>query len=250
MPKFLIVLFLVLFVLPGFAQEGNDGGGGKVIIRETPVSETEPDPAINTGPDEDQAFIDAAEADRAEQLERTKAVETATEPIAQAKNPLEEIHKLGYEQINAAALMDDKVIAILQQTIRDGAMSQASDEDLKKMIKEKSKGTWLEKVFRRFPKLLSISSDIIRSKEAIPGLLGIMTRKDDLKTYGYVWVVIFIFGIYIKGKLVKPKWSFGRRFKWKFCINLILSSISLGVFYALFGEEIGPSLSIIGKHLF
>jgi hypothetical protein len=250
MPNFRIVLFLVFIALPGFAQEDNDGGG-KVIIRETPASEViEPPPEEIPVVDEDQAFIDAAEADRLEQLKKMKAVEAATAPIAEAKNPIQQIHDLGYEQIDAAALMDDKVIAILQQTLREGAMGKTSDEDFKKMLRDKAKGTMMENVFRRFPKLLSIVSDILRDKDSLPGLLGIMGRKEDLKTYGYVWVVIFIFGIWIKGKLVNPKWDFGRRFKWKFCISLILGSISFGIFYALFGNEIDPTLAIIGKHLF
>ena len=251
MHKLLIVLFLVLIALPGFAQEDHDGGGGKVIIRETPGYQAdEPAPETTTITDEDQAIIEAAEADRLKQIEKIKAVEQATAPIAEAKNPLQQIHDLGYEQLDAAALMDTKVIAILQQTIRDGAMAQTSDEDLKKMIKEKVKGTWMEGPVRRFPKLLSIMSDVVRSKEAIPGLLGIMARKEDLKTYGYVWVVIFIFGIYIKSKLVKPKWDFSKRFKWKFVISSILGIINFAIFYSFFGTEIQPTFSIIGKHLF
>ena len=251
MPKILIVLFLVLIALPGFAQEEHDGGGGRVIIRETPASEiTEPEPEAIPEHDEDQAMIEAAQADRNEQLAKMKAVETATAPMAQAKNPLQQINELGYKQLDAAALMDDKVIAILQQTMRDGASLKTTDEELKNLIREKAKGTFMENVFIRFPKLLNISSDVVRSKEAIPGLLGIMARKEDLKTYGYVWVVIFIFGIWFKGKVVKPKWDFGRRFKWKFCISTILGIINFTIFYSFFGTEIQPTLSIIGKHLF
>lgn len=251
MAKFPFVLFFVLIALPGFSQEDNGGGGGRVIIRPTPGAEvTEPVSEIVPITDEDQAMIDAAEADRLKQIEKIKAIEAATAPIAEAKSPLQQIHDLGYEQLDATALMDTKVIGILQETIRAGALAKTSDEDLKKLINEKVKSTWMESLPRRFPRLLSIISDVVRSKEAIPRLLGIMARKDDLKTYGYVWVVIFIFGIYIKSKLVKPKWDFSKRFKWKFVISSILGIINLAIFYSFFGEEIQPTFSIIGKHLF
>jgi hypothetical protein len=249
MPNFLIVLFLVLFALPGFSQEEHDGGGGKVIIRETPGYQAAEPEAIPI-PDEDQEMIDAAEADRLKQIEKIQAVQKATAPIAEAKGPLQQIQELGYKQLDAAALMDTKVIALLQQNLRDGAMAKTSDEDLKKLMQEKIKGTWMEGPVSHFPKLLSIMSDLVRSKEALPGLLGIMARKADLKTYGYIWVVIFIFGLYIKSKLVKPKWDFGRRFKWKITISTILGIINFAIFYSFFGTEIQPSFSIIGKHLF
>lgn len=250
MPKLLLVLFFVLIALPGFSQEEHDGGGS-VTIRETPASEN-PEPEIPAEPvhDEDQALIDEATAVREERLEQVKAIEAATAPVAEAKNPIQQIHELGHEQINAATLMDDRVIAILQQAIRDGAMSQTSDEDTKKALKEKAKGTFLETVYKRSPKTLSICADILRSKEAIPGLLGIMARKEDLKVYGYIWIGIFIFGMWIKGKVVNPKWNFGKRFKYKSIISLVLSSISFGIFYGYFSQEIAPTFAIIGKHLF
>lgn len=250
MPKLLIVLFFVLIALPGFAQEDHDGGGS-VTIRETPASEN-PDTEIHTEPavDDDQTMIDEANAAREERIEQVKAIEAAAAPVNEAKNPIQQIHELGHEQINAATLLDERVIAILQEAIRDGAMAKTSDEDTKKVLKEKAKGTFLETIYKRSPKTLSICADILRSKEAIPGLLGIMARKEDLKVYGYIWIGLFIFGMWIKGKLVNPKWNFGKRFKYKSIISLALSLVSFGIFYSYFSEEIAPTFAIVSKHLF
>lgn len=251
MPKIFLVLFFILFALPGFAQEDNDGGGGRVIIRETPPSEThETAPAAEIIPNEDEVLIQEAEAARLKRMEQVKAIEVVTAPIAEAKNPIQQIQELGHKQLDAAALMDDRVVVILQDTIRSGAMAKSSDEETKKFLKDKAKGTWAEGLLRRFPKLLSITADIVRSKEAMPGLLGIMLRKEDLKTYGYIWLGIFIFGLFIKGRLVKPKWEYWRRFRWKFTISLILSCLNFGIFYFFFSEELAPTFEIIGKHLF
>lgn len=247
MPNLLIVLIFALLSLPGFSQEEN--GGGKVIILD---SQSTPEEAT-TAPVEvvdEEAIIREAELERAKQIEKMKMVEAATKPIAQPVNPLEQIQKLGYDQLNAAALMDKKVVEILQKTMREGAMSNISDLDLKKQIMNKVQGTWMESILGRFPKLLSMFSDLIRDKEALPGLLNILARKEDLKDYGYIWLAIFVVGLYIKHRLIKPKWPFKRRFKWSMVINLVLSTISLGIFLSFFGEEVAPLFSVIGKHLF
>jgi hypothetical protein len=251
MPKFFFLIIFILLSLPGFTQEEDtqkSPDGGRVIIEERPViPETEPSPQ-DTAPNEDED-IREIEEDRKKHLEKIQTVEAVTKPLAEpALNPLEEIKRLGYQQIGAAALMDQKVLAIIQKTLKLGVLDQTPPAAVRTMILEKVKGSMLETLFAKFPKLLDIAVDMMRSKEALSGLLGILVRKDDLKTYGYIWLAVFLFGIFLKNRIIKPKWPFFKRFSYSMTISLIFNSITIYVFYTMFSQELAPTLSIIAKH--
>ncbi len=251
MPKFFFFIILILLSLPGFSQEENvnpSSGGGRVIIEERPVlPETEASPQDNA-PNEDQDIRDIEEA-RKKHLEKMQTVEAVTKPLAEpVLNPLEEIKRLGYEQIGAAALLDQKVLAIIQKTLKLGVLEKVPPAAVRVMIQEKVKGSILETLFTKFPKLLDIAVDMMRSKEALSGLLGILVRKDDLKTYGYIWLAVFLFGIFLKNRVIKPKWPFFKRFRYSATISLVLNSITIYLFYSMFSQELAPTLAIISKH--
>lgn len=262
MPKFFTFVFIAFFALPGLCQEETIKepiipGGGHVIIRNnpdavpnTPPETTAPDAEVPVSLTEEEMLVEEAQLDRQKQLDSIQAVQNNTEPLTQPMNPLDEIKKLGHEQIDAAAMMDDRVLAILQDVLKQGTMGKLAEADVKNMIREKVKGSFLEKVLKRFPSLLNISSDILRDKDALSGLIGIMRRKEDLKTYGIIWIVLFFFGLFIKFKLVKPKWRFWKRFRWKFTINTCISALSFYLFYSYFSVELKPTIDIFAKHWF
>jgi hypothetical protein len=253
MPSFFILIFLSFLCLPGFAQEDIElepisRGGGKVIIQGASEQGSAP---IEVQPQviHEDADVAELEAIREAQQKKIKMVEAAAEPLAKPlRNPLEEMKKLGYEQITAAALLDDKVLAILQRTLKERPVATLPIEKVKVMILENSKGSILADLFERFPRTLNFVVDFVRDEKALPGLLDILLRKDDLKSYGYIWLVIFIFGLYVKSRVIKPKWVFKKRFLYSLSFSLVLSSISLYLFYSLFSEEITPSLSVLVRN--
>lgn len=276
MPKILILVLITLLSLPGFSQEGTTEpsataqtetpeqpteikkealtpGSGQVIIRGTPDTPDENpeetgishDPSVN-----EDATVEEIEAAREKQLEKMQMIQKTTEAVGKPLlNPLGEIQALGHNQLNAAALMDDKVVAILQKMIQEGHMGRISHDALKAQFAEKAKGTFWEKVITKFPALLEIAVEVIRSKEALGGLLGIMARKDDLKTYFYMWLAIFVFGAYFKHRVIKPKWPFLKRMAFSLTISLVLTTASLSIFYNFFSEELSPTISIVAKHI-
>lgn len=256
MPNLLTLFSLFFFSLSGLAQEevkkdALSDEGGQVIIRETaPAAASEPEAAQEAPVAADEEDIVELEKARQEQLKKAQMVQQTTEPLkAPLGNPVEEMKKLGHKQLGAVALLDEKVVALLQQTLKDADFSKLTPEIIRQSITEKVKGHFMEDVLNRFPKLLDIAVDLLRSKEALSGLLQIFARKEDLKTYGYVWLAIFVFSALIKRRIVKPKWSFFRRMRWSLSITILLTSISLGVFYHFFSEELAPTLGIIQKHL-
>lgn len=246
MPNFLLFLILISFSLPGISQEGNSG---QVTIKESPqipVEATEAVPEIHS----DEAEIGELENARKERLQKIQQIETATKPMAEpVLGPLEEIKKLGHAQIDAAAMFDKKVVLILQKTFRDGLLSKLPPEAVKATILEKVKGSLMERLFKEFPKLLDVAVAVLRDKEAFAGLLGIFARKDDLKVYGYICIGLFLFGMFVKSRIIKPKWPFFKRFRYSMTVSLILTSITFFLFYSYFGDEIAPTIAVISNNI-
>jgi hypothetical protein len=253
MPKFFFLFILIFLSLPGLCQEETvkealSENGGQVTIRKSPdVSPTHSASPQALNPNEDSDIREIENA-RQKNLEKMKLVETAAKPLADpVLNPIEEMQRLGHKQLDAAALMDAKVLAIMQKTLRAGLLNKLPAEEVRKMILEKVKGSHLEGVLSRFPKLLEFCVEMVRDKEALSGLMGIMMRKDDMKTYGYMWLGIFLFGLFLKYRIIKPKWPFFKRFRYSMSVNAVLSIISLYVFYSFFAKELAPTMSIISK---
>jgi hypothetical protein len=270
MLKIFSLFTILVFSLSGLAQgeyakDPLTPNGGKVIIRgatpptetvrpaqESPATVATPSPAAGSDilPTQEDHAVDELEKNRQKQMESYKKIDKAVEHLKDPiLNPYEEIKKLGHKQIDAAALLDKRVIVILQKTFKDGLLTYVPEKEVRAMVLVKANGTFLESLFAKFPKLIDLSVDLLRDKHAFHGLLGILLRKEDLKTYGYMWLAIFIFGLFVKRRLVKPKWKFMKRFSWNMSINLILSSISLFLFYEFFYVEITPTLNVIFKYL-
>ena len=229
MPKFFLVVFILFLSRPGFTQEE----GGRVIYRDTQVNE-----------DSGVAELEAAKQVQLDKLNKIQKTTEAFKPV----DPIEELQKLGYKQINATALMDPKVLELIQTQLQQGLLSIIPRDEIKKMLQEKLANTLIGKLTNNFPVLLEIFVDIIRDKNALSGLVHVLQRKEDLKTYGYLWLGIFLFGIWLKNRLIKPKWNFTKRLSWSLPISLILTSCTLYLFYSMFEVEIGPILNITLKY--
>ena len=253
MPKFFFLLILFFLSLPGFSQEETvkeplSANGGQVTIRQNPnVSPADQASTQTPAPNEDSDIREIENA-RLKNLEKMKLVETATKPLAAPIfNPIEEMQKLGHKQLDAAALMDDKVLAIMQKVLKEGLLSKLPAEEVRKMILDKVKGSHFEGMLNRFPKLVDFCVEMLRDKDALSGLMDVLMRKNDLKTYGYIWLAIFLFGLFLKYRIIKPKWPFFKRFRYSMSVNFVLSLISLYVFYSFFSKELAPTLSIASK---
>jgi hypothetical protein len=231
-------IFLTFLSLSGLCQEG----GGRVIIRENPAAieaqrPVENSPAYN--PDED------AEIDEKDQHSNLKIPET---PELQF-NFFEELEKLGYEELNLKALTDKNVQPLLQELMASNALKNESFENSKEFIKTAAKGKPVEAIFKKFPKTLDISADVLRDKNALPGLVSILGQKEKLKRFGIFWVVLFISGLIIKWKII-AKYAPLTRFASSIALSLVLTLSSLFLFYGFFTQELESTVSILSKHLF
>lgn len=213
-------LILLILSLPGLAQEEDE------ILYESPPVENINIPA----PSEEGAEI--------------------VQPEQPAFNPQKELKDLGYEHIDARTLTDPRVVAIVKRMFKESGLHKAPPEDVRELILEQTKGGHLHNFLKNHPKILNTFVEILRSEEALPSAVGLFTRKQDLKTYFFIWLFLIIVGFIIKRFYFKKqkKWSKFKIAMMSFFLSSTITFVSLTIFYNMFYEELSPSVKILVYH--
>lgn len=254
--KFSVFCLMVLFCLPGYSQEGEVTRPEDleqrvhVIGSPSPHSHQQNSPAVKSL-DEDDKLINSLEEDRRKSTEAAVKLDQTKNQMTDAVfNATEELKKLGVESINGASLMDEKVVGVLKKMLEQNTMRSASDEEVRAMILEKSKGTGMEKFLITHPKLTNMFVEVLKDPQAMPSLIGIFLRKDDLKLYAGIWVGLMVLAWLIKKLLYKknPRWTSGKRILVSLLVSLCITATTLTIFYNMFSNELSPTAKIIVKH--
>jgi hypothetical protein len=211
--SFLILTLLCLLSLPGFCQEDDD------------------------------KLIQDLEKQNQDRLKKVQAIPQPTQ-----FNPLEELKKLGFENITPSVLTDDKALVVIKKMMEQNSFKDAPPEDVKKLLLEKMKGKPFENYLKTHPKVLDTLVDIVRDGKALPALVGIMQRKSDLKRYAWIWLCLMILGWLFKKIFFNKEWWVVKTAVLSLLVSLGVSALSLTIFYKLFNQELSPVVSIAKKH--
>ncbi len=201
------------------------------------------------GQEEDEGFYEELSEERLKNSHEANKINEVRHDIEEKTYSVaEELQKIGRQQLDYAALFDDKVQAILQQGLKESKIRKQSPEFIRAMIRGKVKGGPLEKVFTQFPLLLEICVDVMRDDHALPGLIRLFSRKKDLENYAMIWFVLLIAGYFLKKKIIPKELPFLRRFVSSLIFSCCMTGISLVIFYNMFKDEVGPTVNVILKH--
>ena len=253
---------LVIFIaLPVFAQEGDvtrpEDLEQRVHVLGSPSQnpqDSQANPEAVAAPtdtplNEDDQLLNDLEEQKRQQAETAVKLEQAKNTITEvAFNAPEELKKLGHEQITAASLMDEKVVAVIKKMMAQSTLKNSTDDEVKQLIMEKAKGSFMEKFLTNNPKVLMMFTEIVKDEKAMSSMVGIFLRKSDLKIYGCIWLCFMILSWLIKKYAFKKDWSSGKRFVMSLALSLAITGTTLTIFYNMFYEEISPVTKIIVKH--
>lgn len=218
--KFFFLILLLALSLPGFSQE------------------------------DDEAFIENAEKDRRNQVEAALKIEEARQNTTEVVATIpDELKKLGVETINAAALMDERVVKVLIKMMKESGQRKSSPELVRSMILEKAKGSGAERFLRRNPRVLNCLVDIIRDEKAMSSAIGLFLRKGDLKLYFFIWIGFLVLGWILKKIIINEEWDRSKRIFAGIAVSLLMSAISVYTFYKIFESELSPAVAIISRHI-
>lgn len=217
--KFLLALVFVFIALPGFAQE------------------------------DDEKLLKELERDRKTQTESAVQLDQGRQEIIEKTyNIAEELQKIGHDSLSAAALMDERVVEIVQKGLKQNHLNEMDHKEIKEFLRERAQGGVAERVFNLFPRTLNIAAGIMGDKDALPALLGMLRRQEDLKRYAIITVCLFVIGFVLKKFFIKKKWGVIKRFFYSACISLSMMVISTRYFYYLFKYELTPTIRVVQKH--
>jgi len=223
-------IFLILFLFQlSFLAQGQEGVDG--------AHESHSDTDI-------QELIEKREA--AQNLVRKINPDNSEDQANQNLHPLIQIQQLGYQEISYKALNDSRVQKILDKALRDGLIANIPSNTIHKMIMDKVDGTLAEKILNKFPNILNKFIDVLRDKEALPDLLKILSKKEDIKNYFIIWIFILIVSMWLKRRLLskKAKWNFIQRILVRFCIHSFSLGSSIMAFYFIFEKELTSTLKL------
>jgi len=118
--------------------------------------------------------------------------------------------------------------------------------DKKKVIpdlKEKIEKTPFKGLFEKFPLAYQFLAEVFTHKKALPQLFKLSLKKNLLIFYGFFFLFTIYLGFYLKNKKTEDESFFGSFLK----RAAILFTLRVGLFFALFYEEVTPTLSLFLK---
>jgi hypothetical protein len=195
--------------------------------------------------EEDDELLRALEQRRLMQVERAQELNKLKAGLEDKSLGLvQEFKKIGDNPI-----FDDQFHRTIQEVLSNNPLARASAEEVRKLVLQSVEGRPLEKLFHHSPRLLELSVDWLRDREAMPALAGLLGRKEDLKKYFYFWLALIITTFLFKRYFFSKEWNFFRRMFMSLLVSLLSISLSVGVFYYVFTSEIAPTFKVISKHL-
>jgi len=218
--KLFLILVLCFTSLPGFTQE-----------------------------DDVESISKEVEYDRGKQVETAvKIDEMNKKTLKKIPNIAEKLKKLGHESFTAASMMDERVVQLAKDMLKESPFSKMPESEVKNFILERSRGSFLEHFLLERPKVLSCVVELLRDERVLNSAIGLLLRKSDLKIYAGIWVGLMILSWLFKQIFFNKKWSRSKVFMLGMIVNLTFTSISLTTFYNMFHDELSPGVSIIIKH--
>lgn len=198
--------------------------------------------------EEDELLVEELQAQRTRQIEAAKKLNQAKENLEKpAFDPMGELQKLGYKEINLKTLTDAKALEVVKKMMDQRNLQSASPENVRKALFDKvSPGT--QEFLNEHPKITDAIVDVLRDEKALSSLIGILLRKDDLKRYAMIWFCLIVLSWLFKKIFYGPKWKTGKRMIVSLMLSLTVTTVSLLTFYQLFKSELSPIVRIAGHH--
>ena len=159
-----------------------------------------------------------------------------------------ELKKLGYDSINAKALTDKRVILLIKRILEESQLSEAPPDVVKGLILEKLKDSLLGSFLKATPRLLDLLVDIMRDKKALSGLIDIVLRREDLKSYIHFWIAFLIAAWLLKKATFQKEWGRLKTIGLGLCVSFIITGVSVTIFYNTFEKELEPTIQILSRH--
>lgn len=140
--------------------------------------------------------------------------------------------------------MKDKMAQKIEEL---NPLNELTPEDVKGYYSEKSKGTYFEKIFTKWPKTLDFAAELTLDKPALKGLAAIPFNT--AKWMQFFWGFLFLlFLFWFIGRVIDRKTkSILKSIFLRFCIRIVHFALLLFWFYKTFEPELEPTINLVKK---
>ncbi len=128
-------------------------------------------------------------------------------------------------------------------------MSQMPKEALREMLVEQIQGGPLGTLTKQFPFVLNFLVNFMHHPTALGQSVKILDRPDDLRTCGFVSIVLMVLIYFIRRGFLKDDPPIGKVIGVKLFSSLIFLSLSFGFLYFTFLDELDPLIEVIKQSI-
>jgi len=142
-------------------------------------------------------------------------------------------------------MMNSMMKKMAAQFLKENPFSKMPKDEIKTMFTTRMSGLPVEKIINKYPVILDFVVEWLHDKRALPKLVGIINKPDDVKLYGLIVIGIFV-GAFILNLMNSSGGLLTRIFK-KLCIFGAGTVVNIGAFVYLFKTEIDPTIDVFLK---
>lgn len=185
-------------------------------------------------------------AEKQRQAEAYRKIDQGREALQSAPGKLiEDLKNAGHQTLDMKAILDPKMVDGLKNLYLLSGIQQMKPEEVRALIMNKVKGKMGEKIFLQFPKLLDLSVAVILDRHAIPQLMDLIKRQDDLKIFFFISIFLYILSFLLKKIFIPKEASFFNRLWKSIILKFGVLASSLGIFYFMFQKEVSPLVLVL-----
>jgi len=143
--KLFLILVLCFTSLPGFTQE-----------------------------DDVEKIANDVEFERGKQVEAAvKIDEMNQKALRRIPNIAEKLKKLGHESFTATSMMDERVVQLAKDMLKESPLTKMPEREVKNFILERSRGSFLEHFLLERPKVIDCLVELLRDEKALNSAIGL-----------------------------------------------------------------------------
>jgi hypothetical protein len=196
----------------------------------------------------EESDIDGLQEQRKKQQEQIAKLSAGAKKEAPASDVPEEIRKMGYNNLNMAALSDERVVHFYQKILRNNPLSRQPRQEVEQLILEKTKNSILNPFLVESPAVLACLADIVKDNNALADLLGIFLRQGSLKLFIIIWLIFIVMTWLLKRIILSDDWP-----KWRYrtvslAVSILMTLVNFTAFYKIFEKELSSTVSIISRN--
>ncbi len=135
------------------------------------------------------------------------------------------------------------------ENIKNNPYRGQDPEVVIQMIEERARGTRLEKIFQKMPRMKVFMAHWMTHEDALPRFVRILGKKKQLMNIGIFFIIIFLIMVYITEKWTeRENLIFVRMFK-RWLGRVASLWMCVGLFYFVFRQDLGPTWQLVKKYL-